>query len=50
MESDFIAWLRERLPTHPRLRLGPGDDAALLRLADPAAPHLVTCRPARRPG
>lgn len=36
MESEFIAWLRGRLPTHPRLRLGPGDDAALLRLGDRA--------------
>ncbi|MDX1962196.1 MAG: thiamine-phosphate kinase [Pirellulales bacterium] len=32
MEFDFIQWLRSRLPPHPRLRLGPGDDAALLRL------------------
>ena len=36
MESDFIAWLRDRLPPHPQLRLGPGDDAAILRLADRA--------------
>jgi thiamine-monophosphate kinase len=36
MESDFIAWLRGRLPPHPQLRLGPGDDAAILRLADRA--------------
>jgi thiamine-monophosphate kinase len=34
MESEFIAWLRKRLPPHPLLRLGPGDDAAVLRLAD----------------
>jgi len=33
MESDFIAWLRERVPPHPQLLLGPGDDAAILRLA-----------------
>ena len=33
MEQQFIAWLRERLPPHPLLRLGPGDDAALLRMA-----------------
>lgn len=32
MESEFIAWLRTRLPSHPRLRLGLGDDAAVLRL------------------
>ncbi len=34
MESQLIAWLRERLPAHPLLRLGPGDDAAVLRTAD----------------
>ena len=33
MESQFIAWLRKRLPPHPLLRLGPGDDAAVLHLA-----------------
>jgi len=33
MENELIAWLRERLPAHPRLRVGPGDDAAVLRLA-----------------
>ena len=33
MESEFIAWLRRRLPAHPRLLLGPGDDAAVLQLA-----------------
>ena len=32
MEEQFIAWLRERLPPHPLLRLGPGDDAAVLRM------------------
>ncbi|MGE0608595.1 MAG: thiamine-monophosphate kinase [Pirellulales bacterium] len=36
MESDFIAWLRDRLPSHARLRLGPGDDAGILRLGDRA--------------
>lgn len=30
MEAEFIHWLRERLPRHPRLLLGPGDDAAIL--------------------
>ena len=34
MESEWIAHLRRRLPSHPLLRLGPGDDAAALRLAD----------------
>ena len=37
MESEFVAWLRARLPGHQRLRLGPGDDAALLRLGDRAS-------------
>jgi thiamine-monophosphate kinase len=32
MEREFIAWLRERLPPHPLLLLGPGDDAAVLRM------------------
>jgi len=36
MESEFIAWLREQLPDHPQLRLGPGDDAAVLRLRERA--------------
>jgi len=30
MERELIAWLRGRLPSHPLLRLGPGDDAAVL--------------------
>jgi thiamine-monophosphate kinase len=33
MERQFISWLRRRLPPHPLLRLGPGDDAAVLRMA-----------------
>ena len=33
MESELIAWLRQRLPPHPLLRLGPGDDAAVLDMA-----------------
>jgi thiamine-monophosphate kinase len=36
MESEFIEWLRSRLPSSPALRLGPGDDAAILRLGDRA--------------
>jgi thiamine-monophosphate kinase len=32
MESDFIAHLRRRIPPHPLVCLGPGDDAAVLRL------------------
>lgn len=34
METQFIDWLRDRLPAHPQLSLGVGDDAALLNLAD----------------
>ncbi|MEN6405848.1 MAG: thiamine-phosphate kinase [Thermoguttaceae bacterium] len=34
MELELIRRLRERLPAHPRLRLGPGDDAAVLEMAD----------------
>lgn len=33
MERQFIEHLRERLPSHPQLLLGVGDDAAILRLA-----------------
>jgi thiamine-monophosphate kinase len=33
MESTLIAWLRERLPPHPLLKLGIGDDAAVLSMA-----------------
>ncbi|MFN0017892.1 MAG: thiamine-phosphate kinase [Pirellulaceae bacterium] len=33
MERDFLRRLLPRLPGHPRLLLGPGDDAALLALA-----------------
>jgi len=33
MEADFVHWLRERLPPHPLLKLGIGDDAALLATA-----------------
>jgi thiamine-monophosphate kinase len=33
VESELIAHLRQRLPAHPLLRLGPGDDAAVLDVA-----------------
>lgn len=42
MESEFIHWLRRRLPPHPQLLLGPGDDAAVLRLAADAACVVTT--------
>jgi thiamine-monophosphate kinase len=32
METEFLSWLRERLPPHPNLKLGVGDDAAVLDL------------------
>lgn len=41
MESQLIAHLRRRLPQHPLLRLGPGDDAAVIRLGE-AAECVVT--------
>jgi thiamine-monophosphate kinase len=33
METELIAWLRAHMPHHPSLRLGVGDDAAVLSLA-----------------
>jgi thiamine-monophosphate kinase len=33
MELEFIRWLREQLPPHPLLKIGPGDDAAVLATA-----------------
>jgi thiamine-monophosphate kinase len=39
MEKSLIHWLRERLPAHPLLKLGIGDDAAILNLRD--APECV---------
>lgn len=33
MEHELIRWLRKRLPTHPNIRLGLGDDAAVLDMA-----------------
>lgn len=34
MERDFVDWLRETLPPHPLLKIGPGDDAAVLAMGD----------------
>jgi thiamine-monophosphate kinase len=36
MERDLVRYLCDRLPAHPRLLLGPGDDAAILRLPERA--------------
>src|SRR5262245_3282953 len=33
MEFDFLHWLRERVPRHPLLKVGIGDDAAVLATA-----------------
>jgi thiamine-monophosphate kinase len=33
MESEFILWLHDNLPPHPLLKLGIGDDAAILATA-----------------
>jgi thiamine-monophosphate kinase len=33
MEADFLRWLRDQLPSHPLLKLGIGDDAAILATA-----------------
>ena len=33
MELEFLEWLRSRLSRHSHLRVGPGDDAAVVRLA-----------------
>lgn len=38
-EFDYIRWLRQRTPAHPRVVVGPGDDCAVLRPA--TAPLLV---------
>lgn len=33
MERDFVHWLRSKLPSHPLLKIGVGDDAAVLASA-----------------
>ncbi len=33
MELEFLRWLRDQLPSHPLLKLGIGDDAAILATA-----------------
>src|SRR6266481_6887738 len=40
-EFAFIDWLRQRTPADARVLIGPGDDAAALKLT-PGAPCLVT--------
>ena len=39
-EFDYISWLRTQTPPDPRVAVGPGDDAAVLR--PPTRPPLVT--------
>jgi thiamine-monophosphate kinase len=41
MEAEFLKWLRWQLPPHPRLLVGPGDDAAVLQIAR-QAPCVIT--------
>ncbi len=36
MEAEFLTWLRGKLPSHPALQLGIGDDAAIVRLTEQA--------------
>lgn len=36
METEFLSWLRGKLAPHPRVLLGPGDDAAIVQLAQDA--------------
>jgi thiamine-monophosphate kinase len=36
METEFLTYLAKRLPSHACLRVGPGDDAAVFRLAERA--------------
>ena len=33
MERDFVRWLYKRLPSQSALLVGPGDDAAIVKLA-----------------
>lgn len=40
-EFAFIDWVRARTPTHSRVTVGPGDDAAVVQLS-PGAPCIVT--------
>jgi len=39
MERELVRWLTQRIPSHPRLLVGLGDDAAIVRLPDES--HLV---------
>lgn len=34
MEAELVEHLRRRIPQHPRLLLGPGDDAAVIQMSD----------------
>jgi thiamine-monophosphate kinase len=36
MERDLIRWLTQHIPSHPRLLVGIGDDAAIVRIEDNA--------------
>lgn len=41
MESEWIKWLRERLPTSPGVEVGLGDDAAVLRAGAASSSRIV---------
>lgn len=36
MEDDLLRWFRHKIPSHPQMVVGPGDDAAVLKLSDGA--------------
>jgi thiamine-monophosphate kinase len=36
MERNLVRWFCERIPAHPRVLIGPGDDAAVIRISDRA--------------
>jgi len=40
-ESAYINWLRRRIPAHPRVLIGPGDDTAAV-IVDGTRPLLIT--------
>lgn len=42
METEFLKWLRAKLPSHPNLLLGMGDDAAVLRWAQGSRSVITT--------
>jgi thiamine-monophosphate kinase len=41
-EFDYIDWVRRQTPSHPRVSIGPGDDAAALQFRENAACLVTT--------